>query len=188
MGWGNGAKTQKRKRNERNSLNHCHPPDRSSSLTAAGGTIALRSSTTVVRQCCTRKRVVAQRDGRCTGCGIVGADARPNWAERPERASLIVRAVAVGLTDLIGFGSATWTRPWTNRAVLSPPKASSDRRRFRMLPSPRVCNAVVRPLRDPNPSAAGAVPSSLGTQVRSASRPKLAEWGWPSASPHHQRI
>jgi hypothetical protein len=24
----------------------------------------------------------------CTGCGIVGADARPNWKDRPERASL----------------------------------------------------------------------------------------------------
>jgi hypothetical protein len=24
----------------------------------------------------------------CTGCGIVGADARPNWLERPERPSL----------------------------------------------------------------------------------------------------
>jgi hypothetical protein len=24
----------------------------------------------------------------CTGCGIIGADARPNWTERPERASL----------------------------------------------------------------------------------------------------
>ena len=24
----------------------------------------------------------------CTGCGIVGADARPNWTERPERPSL----------------------------------------------------------------------------------------------------
>jgi hypothetical protein len=23
----------------------------------------------------------------CTGCGIVGADARPNWTERPERAN-----------------------------------------------------------------------------------------------------
>jgi hypothetical protein len=25
----------------------------------------------------------------CTGCGIVGADARPNWTERPGRPSLI---------------------------------------------------------------------------------------------------
>jgi hypothetical protein len=24
----------------------------------------------------------------CTGCGIVGADARPNWTERPGRPSL----------------------------------------------------------------------------------------------------
>jgi hypothetical protein len=24
----------------------------------------------------------------CTGCGIVGADARPNWTERAERPSL----------------------------------------------------------------------------------------------------
>ena len=24
----------------------------------------------------------------CTACGIVGADARPNWKERPERESL----------------------------------------------------------------------------------------------------
>jgi hypothetical protein len=24
----------------------------------------------------------------CTGCGIIGADARPNWAERSERPSL----------------------------------------------------------------------------------------------------
>jgi hypothetical protein len=24
----------------------------------------------------------------CTGCGIVGADARPNWTDRPERSSL----------------------------------------------------------------------------------------------------
>jgi hypothetical protein len=24
----------------------------------------------------------------CTGCGIVGADARPNWKERPDRESL----------------------------------------------------------------------------------------------------
>jgi hypothetical protein len=24
----------------------------------------------------------------CTGCGIVGADARPNWKERPARESL----------------------------------------------------------------------------------------------------
>jgi hypothetical protein len=24
----------------------------------------------------------------CTGCGIVGADERPNWKDRPERASL----------------------------------------------------------------------------------------------------
>ena len=23
----------------------------------------------------------------CTGCGIVGADARPNWMDRPERPS-----------------------------------------------------------------------------------------------------
>ena len=24
----------------------------------------------------------------CTGCGIIGADARPNWVDRPERESL----------------------------------------------------------------------------------------------------
>jgi hypothetical protein len=24
----------------------------------------------------------------CTGCGIIGADARPNWSERPARESL----------------------------------------------------------------------------------------------------
>jgi hypothetical protein len=24
----------------------------------------------------------------CTGCGVVGADARPNWTDRPSRASL----------------------------------------------------------------------------------------------------
>jgi hypothetical protein len=24
----------------------------------------------------------------CTGCGIVGADARPNWKEQPERECL----------------------------------------------------------------------------------------------------
>jgi hypothetical protein len=24
----------------------------------------------------------------CTGCGIIGADARPNWMDRPERPSL----------------------------------------------------------------------------------------------------
>jgi hypothetical protein len=24
----------------------------------------------------------------CTSCGIIGADARPNWKERPERESL----------------------------------------------------------------------------------------------------
>jgi hypothetical protein len=25
----------------------------------------------------------------CTGCGIVGADARPNWVDRPARESLV---------------------------------------------------------------------------------------------------
>jgi hypothetical protein len=27
----------------------------------------------------------------CTGCGIIGADARPNWSERPNRPSLTGR-------------------------------------------------------------------------------------------------
>jgi hypothetical protein len=31
----------------------------------------------------------------CTGCGIVGADVRPNWTERPERESLTGGAVAM---------------------------------------------------------------------------------------------
>jgi hypothetical protein len=31
----------------------------------------------------------------CTACGIVGADARPNWTERPARASLTGRSGAV---------------------------------------------------------------------------------------------
>jgi hypothetical protein len=29
-----------------------------------------------------------ERDLVCTGCGIVGADARPNWKERPPQESL----------------------------------------------------------------------------------------------------
>jgi hypothetical protein len=35
-----------------------------------------------------RKRPSAHRSATLTRCGIIGADARPNWLEQPQRESL----------------------------------------------------------------------------------------------------